>query len=125
MQYLLSMYYQEAGDAGLTEEDMKPAMEAFGHYARALTDAGVLVSASVLKPVDAATTVTARTGTLQVQDGPFIDSKERLGGVFLIEVTDLDAALAWAERCPGAQWGSIEVRPAAITVVDGAWVPAD
>jgi len=125
MQFMLSMYYQEAADAGFTEEDMKPAMEAFGHYARALTDAGVLVSTSVLKPVDAATTITLRTGSLQVQDGPFIDSKERLGGAFVVDVADLDAALAWAERCPGAQWGSVEVRPVALTVVDGVWVPAD
>lgn len=123
MQYLLSMYYPEAADAGLTEEDMAPAMAAFDQYAKDLTDAGVLLSTNVLQPVASATTVTARTGTLVVQDGPFADSKEKLGGVFLLELPDLDAAIAWAEKNPAAAWGSIEIRPTAITYRDGAWQP--
>ena len=121
MQYLLSMYYQEAQEVGLTEEDMAPAMAAFDTYAKDLTEAGVLLSTNVLQPVANATTLTLKNGSLEVQDGPFIDSKERLGGVFLLELPDLDAALAWAEKCPAATWGSIEIRPTALLYRDGAW----
>jgi hypothetical protein len=58
---------------------------------------------------------------LQVQDGPFAETKEALAGIFMVEVPDLDAAIGWAEKCPGAQWGFIEVRPTATAFVDGAW----
>jgi hypothetical protein len=68
----------------------------------------------VLQPVATSTTVTLRDGSLHVQDGPFADTKEQLGGVFIIDVPDLDAALAWAEKCPAAQWGTIEIRPTAV-----------
>lgn len=121
MQYLLSMYYQEAQDAGISEEDMAPAMAAFDKYAKDLTEAGVLISTNVLQPVVTATTITMRNGSLEVQDGPFADTKEKLGGVFLLELPDLDAALAWAEKNPAATWGSIEIRPTALTYRDGAW----
>src|ERR1700712_1920445 len=111
MRYCLLMHYQEAGDIGLTEEDMAPAMAAFQAYARDLDDAGVLVTTQVLDPTTATTTVTARNGSPEIQDGPFADTKERLGGIFVIEVPDLDAALDWARRNPAAAWGSIEIRP--------------
>ena len=123
MQYLLSMFYPEAAESGLSEEDMAPAMAAFDKYARDLTEAGVLISTNVLQPVASATTVSARSGTLVVQDGPFADSKEKLGGVFLVELPDLDAAIAWAEKNPAAAWGSVEIRPTAITYRDGSWQP--
>ena len=60
------------------------------------------------------TTYTARSGAPEVQDGPFADTKERLAGVFVIDVPDLDAALNWAGQCPAAGWGSIEIRPVAV-----------
>ncbi len=56
-----------------------------------------------------------------MQDGPFADTKEKLAGVFVIEVDDLDAAIAWAEKCPGAQYGVLEIRPAAISFSNGSW----
>ena len=124
MQYALFMLYPEAADAALTEEDMKPAMEAFDRYAKALDDAGVLLSADVFQPVSSSTTVTQKDGSLNIQDGPFADTKEKIGGIFTINVADLDAALAWAEKNPAAQWGTIEVRPSAIVYRDGAWQPA-
>jgi len=65
--------------------------------------------------------VTSRGGELLIQDGPFADTKEKLGGVFVIEVPDLDAALSWAERCPAAQYGVIEVRPVAVTARGAEW----
>lgn len=115
MQYSLRMHYQEGPDAGLTDQDMAPAREAFARYAADLDDAGVLIGTQVLQSTAVATTYTARNGTPEVRDGPFADTKERLGGIFVIDVPDLDAALAWAARCPAAQWGSVEIRPVAVT----------
>jgi hypothetical protein len=56
-----------------------------------------------------------------VQDGPFAETKEALAGIFMVEVPDLDAAIGWAEKCPGAQWGVVEVRPTATAFINGAW----
>jgi hypothetical protein len=115
MRYCLLMHYQEGPDAGLTEEDMAPAMAAFQQYADDLSAAGVLIGTEVLESVVAATTVTARNGIPEVQDGPFADTKEKLGGIFVIEVDNLDEALKWAQRNPANGWGSIEIRPVART----------
>jgi hypothetical protein len=119
MQYCLLMHYQEGGEIGLTEEDMAPARAAFVKYADDLDAAGVLIGTHVLQSAVASTTFTARDGTPRIQDGPFADTKERLGGVFFIDVPDLDAALSWAQRCPAAAWGSIEIRPVAVTYASG------
>jgi hypothetical protein len=122
MRYCLLMHYQEASELGLTEEDMAPAMAAFQAYADDLSKAGVLITTEVLEPVAAATTVTARNGTPEIQDGPFIDTKERLGGIFVIDVADLDEALKWAQRNPANDWGSVEIRPVARTyAADRGW----
>jgi hypothetical protein len=123
MRYCLLMHYQEASEIGLTEQDMAPAKAAFQAYARDLDEAGVLVTAQVLQPSVATTTFTARNGKPQIQDGPFVDTKERLGGIFVIDVPDLDAALEWAKRNPAADWGSIEIRPVATTYTSerGEW----
>lgn len=123
MRYCLLMNYQEAGEIGLTEEDMAPAMAAFQRYANDLDKAGVLVTTQVLEPSTATTTVTARDGSPEIQDGPFADTKERLGGIFVIDVPDLDAALDWAKRNPASEWGVIEVRPVARTYTHerGEW----
>lgn len=80
-------------------------------YAKALVDAGIARGGAGLQPPDAATTVRLRDGRRHVQDGPFTDTKEKLGGFFLIDVPDLDRALEWAARCPSASTGSVEVRP--------------
>jgi len=121
MRYSLLLHNQEAEEAGVTEEQMAPFRAAFDAYATSLDEAGVLVSADILQPSAASTTVTLRGGTLQVQDGPFADTKEKLAGAFVIEVPDLDAAIAWAEKCPGAQYGVIEIRPSEIVFRDGQW----
>lgn len=80
-------------------------------YVAALRESGVMAAAAGLQPPDIATTLRVRGGSVEVQDGPFADVKEHLGGVFVIEVDDLDAALLWASRCPAAERGSVEVRP--------------
>lgn len=125
MRYSLLLNYSEAGGADLSESDMAEWMSAFDAYAKSLQAAGVLVSADVLQPTSVSTTVTVRDGSLRVQDGPFADTKEQLGGVFLIEASDLDAAIAWAEKCPAAQWGTIEIRPTAVFFANGQWTPAE
>jgi hypothetical protein len=122
MRYCLLMHYQEAGEIGLTDEDMAPAMAAFQAYADDLSAAGVLIDTEVLEPVLATTTVTARNGTPEIQDGPFADTKEKLGGIFVIEVDNLDEAIQWAQRNPANGWGSIEIRPVARTyAADRGW----
>ena len=125
MQYELFMIYPEPAAGELSDADMKAAMAAFDVYAKAMVEAGVLVAVDVLQPSTASTTVSAKDGALKIQDGPFADTKERIGGIFTITVPDLDAALAWAEKNPAAQWGTIEVRPSALVYHDGAWQQAE
>jgi hypothetical protein len=124
MRYTLLLHYAEATAEDIGQEAIEAGMAAFKAYAEALDDAGVLVSAEVLQPSASSTTVSLRNGTLQVQDGPYADTKEQLGGTFVLDVPDLDAALAWAEKCPAAQWGTIEIRPTAVRFTDGAWTGA-
>jgi len=121
MRYALLMHYREPGEGAISEEAIAEARKALGAYGRTLESAGVLLSADVLQPSAATTTVTRREGGLQVQDGPFAETKEALAGIFVLEVPDLDAAIRWAEKCPGAQWGVLEVRPTATAFVNGAW----
>jgi hypothetical protein len=121
MRYALLMHYREPGEGEISEEAIEAAKEAFGAYGRALESAGVLLSADVLQPTAATTSVTCREGGLQVQDGPFAETKEALAGIFMVEVPDLDAAIGWAEKCPGAQWGVVEVRPTGTAFINGAW----
>lgn len=113
------MHYEEGSSIGLTEEAMAPAKMAFAAYADDLSAAGVLIGTDVLDVAATTTTVTARTGTPEIQDGPFADTKEKLGGIFVIEVADLDEALKWAQRNPANHWGSVEIRPVATTYTAG------
>ena len=96
-------------------------MAAFDAYAKSLDESGVLISAEVLQSVATITTVALREGSLKIQDGPFADTKEQLGSTFVIDVPDLDAALAWAEKCPAAQYCVVEIRPSALLFRDGRW----
>lgn len=122
MRYTLFLYYQEMSATAANQEMMEAGKQAFHDYAKALDDAGVLISAEVLQTVANSTTLALRDRSLRIQDGPFADTKEQIGGTFVIDVPDLDAALAWAEKCPAAQWGTIEIRPSAVRFVDGKWV---
>jgi hypothetical protein len=121
MRYTLLLHYPEMTAEELGEEALEEGMAAFDAYAKALEDAGVLRSAEVLAPSSATTTISRKTGELLVQDGPFSDTKEQLGGSFVIDVPDLDAAIAWAERAPSAMYGDVEIRPTGTRFVDGAW----
>lgn len=84
---------------------------AYGAYAQALGEAGVAAGGAGLEPTELATTVRIRGAERHVQDGPFAETRELLGGFFLIDVPDLDTALQWAAKCPSASTGSVEVRP--------------
>jgi hypothetical protein len=111
MQYLLTLYAEEAGFQRMTKEQQQQGMAAYMAYTQALKQAGAYVGSNRLQPIATATTVRAVDGKTQVLDGPYADTKEQLGGYFLIDVADLDAALSWATRCPGSQHGIVEVRP--------------
>jgi hypothetical protein len=108
MQYLLMIYSDEHAMAAATEANGGKMLAAYGAYAEAMGKAGVLQGGNRLRPTSASTTVRVANGKTTVLDGPYIETKEQLGGYF---VPDLDAALSWAERCPGASTGLVEVRP--------------
>jgi hypothetical protein len=111
LQYLLLIYGKENAMLAALKEASSQMMAAYTAYSEAMRKAGVLVGGNRLRPTADATTVRSPSGKPNVPNGPFAETKEQLGGYFMIEVPDLDAALAWAKRCPGAQHGAIEVRP--------------
>lgn len=111
MQYLLMLYSKEGDWNKMGKADQERGVAAYMAYGEALQKAGALKGSNRLQPTTAATTIRTVDGKTQVQDGPFADSKEQLGGYYLIEAADLDAAISWASRCPGAGHGVVEVRP--------------
>lgn len=111
MKYLLMIYADEAAEARMTEADNAAEMAAYGAYAGAMVQAGVMVGGERLRPTTDATCVRLRNGQTELLNGPYADTREQLGGYFMIDVPDLDAALHWAARCPTAPHGTIEVRP--------------
>ncbi|MEO1746125.1 MAG: YciI family protein, partial [Pseudomonadota bacterium] len=100
MRYTFFLYNDESQFAEVSEEEMEQSFKVFGEYIGQLKAAGVLVDTDWLQPSPTATTVTMKDGKKRIQDGPYADTKEQLGGTFVIDVPDLDAALAWAETCP-------------------------
>jgi len=111
MQYMLLIYTNEAGMQAAPQEAITQMSAAYASYTEAMVKAGVLKAGDRLRPSADATTVRVNGGKSQVLDGPYADTKEQLGGYYLIDVPDLDAALSWAARCPGASTGALEVRP--------------
>ena len=110
MQYLLTLYADESGWTKMTPEQQQQGVAAYTAYTQALQAAGVLKNSNRLRPSSTATKLHTANGKVQVLDGPFIESKEQLGGYYLIDVPDLDAALSWASKCPGVGHGVVEVR---------------
>ncbi len=111
MQYMLLIYGNEANEQSAPPEAMKQVIAAYGAYTQALQAAGVLVGGERLRPSGDATTVRITNAKTAVLNGPYAETREQLGGYYTIEVPDLDAAISWAARCPGAAHGSVEVRP--------------
>lgn len=112
MEFLILAAEDEAAFTAREDPERSGAYwDAWQGYIAALTDSGVLSGAGGLQPPWTATTVRVREGRRLVQDGPFAETKEQLGGYFVIDVPDLDTALSWAQRCPAATYASVEVRP--------------
>jgi hypothetical protein len=111
MQYLLMAYVDETGWPKMSKSEQEQGIAAYAAYSEALKTSGVMKGSNRLQPSSVATTVRSTSGKSQVLDGPYVDSKEQLGGYFLIDVPDLDAALSWASRCPAVHHGVVEVRP--------------
>jgi hypothetical protein len=111
MQYMFLIYANEGEFQKIPQAQREQAMGAYMAYTEALRKAGVLKASDRLRPSQDTTTVRVTNGKSQVLDGPFADTKEQLGGYYLVDVPDLDAALSWAARCPGANHGTVEVRP--------------
>jgi hypothetical protein len=111
MQYLLMIHSDETAMQQAREQDIGAMMAAYGAYTQALREAGVHRGGERLHPSSTATVVRMQNGKTSVLNGPYAEVKEQLGGYYVIEAADLDAAIGWAARCPGAQYGAIEVRP--------------
>jgi hypothetical protein len=111
MQYLLLIYEDEKNWVNATEADGAATLAAYAKYTADLRAAGVLKAGEALQPIATATTVRVRNGRTTTTDGPFAETKEQLGGFYLIEVADLDEALKWAAALPASTTGSVEVRP--------------
>ncbi len=111
MEYMLLIHADESKFGALPPDVQSQALAAYGAYTEALRKAGVVRSSNRLRPGSAATCVKVREGKTEVLNGPFAETREELGGYYLIDVPDLDSALSWAARCPGASHGTVEVRP--------------
>ena len=111
MQYLLLIHGPETQPGAAPEPEGRKMMEAYLAYTQALKDAGAMLGGNALHPAASGTVVRVRDGKTQVLDGPYAEAKEQLAGYYLIEAADLDKALEWAARCPGAATGTMEVRP--------------
>jgi hypothetical protein len=111
MKFMLLIYRDETAMQAASKVQIEQVTGAYLAYTEALKKAGVLAGGDRLQPSSAATTVRVVDGKSKVLDGPYAEAKEQLGGYYLIDVPDLDVALTWAARCPGASHGTIEVRP--------------
>jgi hypothetical protein len=112
MKFAVIVYETAQDMATRSHPDTAPGyMAAYGAYSKALSEAGIAAGGAGLQPPSTATTLRVRGGKRSVQDGPFADSKEQLGGIFVIDVPDLDTALQWAAKCPSVSTGCVEVRP--------------
>ncbi|MCK1392758.1 YciI family protein [Bradyrhizobium sp. 1] len=114
MQYLLLIYRNEAELSKMTPENRQKMSAEYGTYTQSIVQSGHFKAGDGLQPTTTATTVRVREGKTLTTDGPFAETREQLGGYYLVEAKDLDAAIELAARIPGARDGSIEVRPVMI-----------
>jgi hypothetical protein len=111
MKYLCLIYENEKNWENIPPADGEAIMNEYFAFSEGIRRSGQYVAAEALQPTATATTVKVRNGKVSTTDGPFAETKEGLGGFYLVEAPDLDAALKLAEQCPGIRFGSIEVRP--------------
>jgi hypothetical protein len=110
MRYLALIYTEESTEPP-AEGEARQMMEEYGSYTEMIKSRGVFLGGEGLQPSSTATTVRVQNGTVSTTDGPFTETKEQLGGYYLLDCKDLDEAIDLAAKIPGARWGSIEVRP--------------
>jgi hypothetical protein len=111
MRYMILIYGDESKWAALSPEKMSEEMNAYFAYSKALRESGKFVDGSELQPAATAKCVSLESGSQRVHDGPFADTKEALGGYYLVDTDTIDEAIKWAAKCPGARYGTLEVRP--------------
>jgi hypothetical protein len=111
MKYMLLIYNDEEKVRAIPKEDANKMLPAYIAYTEALKKAGIWVASDRLQFTSNAATIRIRDGKTNVVNGPYAEAKEQLAGYYLIDVPDMDSALSWASRCPGASFGTVEVRP--------------
>lgn len=111
MKYLLMLYADEKAGAAIPPEQMAGFMDRMYAYQATLTKAGVFVDTAPLSPTSDARTISMPDGQLRVENGPYAETREQLGGYYIIDCPNMDDAVHWAGQCPAATWGKIEIRP--------------
>ncbi len=114
MQYICLIYSSDAADPQPGTAEFPPFIQAYQDFTKEVSENGMLVHADALQPVSTATTITLENGKLEVTDGPFAETKETLGGYYLLECESLDAAIEQCAKIPTAQHGRIEIRPVVV-----------
>jgi hypothetical protein len=120
MQYMLLIYGDQNGWETLSEEERGQMMQAYGSFTEELRDSGSMVAGDALQTTDTATTVRVRNDETLTTDGPFAETKEQLGGYYIVEAGSLDEAIEWASKIPGSRYGSVEVRPVMVFEENGS-----
>lgn len=111
MKYLVLIYVDESQMAAATPQEGEKLTGEYMTYSQEMFGTGVALGGEALQPSGTATLVRVRDGERLVTDGPFAEAREQVGGYYLLDVPDLDVALDWAAKCPGARYGTVEVRP--------------
>jgi hypothetical protein len=120
MQYMLLIYGDQESWKSRSEEENGQIYQAYMQFTKDLQDSGAMVAGDALEPTPTATTVRVRNDETLTTDGPFEETKEQLGGYYLVDVGSIDEALEWAAKIPGARHGSVEVRPVMVFEEEGA-----
>jgi hypothetical protein len=120
MQYMLLIYGDQNGWKTLSEEERGQMMQAYYSFTQELQDSGSMVAGDALERTDTATTVRVRNDETLTTDGPFAETKEQLGGYYIVEAGSLDEAIEWASKIPGSRYGSVEVRPVMVFEENGS-----
>lgn len=111
MQYMMLICSAEGSGPEMGTPEMEKLMQGYGAFTEEVKSAGAYVDGNPLQGIDTATTVRVRGGKVETTDGPFVETKEHLGGYYILDCANLDDALAYAAKIPTAEYGSIEVRP--------------
>jgi hypothetical protein len=111
MKFILLIHGNEQGWIADTKVDATGMNPEYAAYNEAMAKAGVMVGGERLRPTSTAASVRMKDGRTEVLEGPYAETREQLGGFYMIDVADMDEAVKWAARCPAAQFGTIEVRP--------------